>query len=188
MGVGRGRHVIVALSVTTTGETRPVSGMGMREGWIYRLENTRDSGLYVHANANFRPPNGAPIDFTVCHFTNSPLAPRFFDAYAYVIDDNVITESGHRSKDRSRRICINEVEILSFRKSLSSGDAISFRWKQRKLIMENNELECSKFAKNVEFNCCFAIVSIFFSKKIFRESSVKIHLYNKVFCQKVDID
>lgn len=105
-----------------------------------------------------------------------------------MIDDNVITESGHRSKDRSRRICINEVEILSFRKSLSSGDAISFKWKQSKLIMENNELECSKFAKNVEFNCCFAIVSIFFSTKIFRESSVKIHLYNKVFCQKVDID
>lgn len=116
------------------------------------------------------------------------FSTRFFDAYAYVIDDNVITESGHRSKDRSRRICINEVEILSFRKSLSSGDAISFRWNQRKLIMENNELECSKFAKDVEFNCCFAIVSIFFSKKIFRESSVKIHLYNKVFCQKVDID
>ena len=66
----------------------------MRGGWIYRLENTGDSGLYVHANANFRPPNGAPIDFTVCHFTNSlhrPLAPRFFDAYAYAIHDDVIT-------------------------------------------------------------------------------------------------
>lgn len=93
-----------------------------------------------------------------------------------MIDDNVITESGSIEEDLYKRggdPCP---------KSLSSGDAISFRWKQSKLIMENNELECSKFAKNVEFNCCFAIVSIFFSKKIFRESSVKIHFYNKDFC------
>ena len=53
--------------------------------------------------------------------------------------------------------------------------------------MEDDELECSKFRKNVELSCCFAVVSIFFLQ-IFRELTVKIHLYDKVFLQKVDID
>lgn len=40
--------VIVALSVTTTGETRPVNGMRMRGGWIYCFENTGNTGrMYV---------------------------------------------------------------------------------------------------------------------------------------------
>ena len=64
--------VVVALSVTTTGETRPVYGMRIREGWIYCFENTGNTGrMYVHAStANFRLSNGAPIDFSVCHFMN----------------------------------------------------------------------------------------------------------------------
>ena len=53
--------------------------------------------------------------------------------------------------------------------------------------MEDDKLEYSKFKKNVELSCCFAVVSIFFFQ-IFRESVVKIHLYDKVFLQKVDID
>lgn len=78
--------VIVALSVTTTGETHPVSGMRMREGWIYCCENA-GTRPYVHANTNFRPPNGAPIDFPVCHFMNlvvsfpSTWLTRVFEAY-----------------------------------------------------------------------------------------------------------
>lgn len=49
-----------------------------------------------------------------------PLAPRFFDAYAYVTDVNVITENIYRSMDRS--IYINETMEI-FVESLSSGDA-----------------------------------------------------------------
>ena len=38
--------------------------------------------------------------------------------------------------------------------------------------MEDDELECSKFRKNVEFNCCFFVMSIFFFQ-IFRAVKVQ---------------
>lgn len=65
--------VIVALSVTTTGETRPVNGNANERGMDLLLRKYGNTGhvcTYVHASVNFRLSNGAPIDFSVCHFMN----------------------------------------------------------------------------------------------------------------------
>lgn len=88
MGEGRG-HVIVALSVTTTGETRPVSGMGMREGWIYRLENTGSCTYTRTRISGHRMEHRLISPFVILRIRLAHS--RFFEARAYdyaILDDN----------------------------------------------------------------------------------------------------